>query len=89
MKHELMKVVIQKRTLRVELMKNGMRSVSLNVINDVRAGCFKAVSIAIRRALMFFERKNKNQFEKNHIERISSQLSTDGLKFAIESMERN
>jgi hypothetical protein len=57
MKHELMKIVIQRLMLPVELMKSGILLISLNVFNGVKSECFKTVFIMILKVLIFSERK--------------------------------
>jgi hypothetical protein len=68
MRHRLMVIVIQRRGLLVELVKNGILLMLLNAINDVKDGCFRAVFMAIQRALACFGRKIRVLFERRLIE---------------------
>jgi hypothetical protein len=48
---------IQRRTSHVVLIKNGTLLVLLSAFNDVKSGCFGAVSTVILRGLACFRRK--------------------------------
>jgi hypothetical protein len=66
-KHGLIRINIQRCTLRVNLVNSGILRVLLNVFNDVKVRCFRAVFMVIRRALEYFRRKNKGALKKQHI----------------------
>jgi hypothetical protein len=63
--------------------KNGTRLVLLNVINDVRDGCFRAVSTVISKVLGSFRRKSGVLLKKRHIEHESYPSLIDGYKSII------
>jgi hypothetical protein len=46
-KHGLMEIAIQRPMSLVELAKNGILLALLNAFNDIKGGCFRAVSMAI------------------------------------------
>jgi hypothetical protein len=50
-KHGSMEIAIQRPTSLVELAKNRILLVLLNAFNNVKGGCFRAVSMVIRRDL--------------------------------------
>ena len=65
-----MKINIQKHMLLDVQVKNEILFASLNVINNVKIECFEAVFMMIRKALKYFERKNRTVSKKQHIEHI-------------------
>jgi hypothetical protein len=68
MRHGLMGIVIQRLGLLVKLVKNGTLLAFLSVINDVKGGCFGAVSMAVQRGLAHFGRKIGALFKERAIE---------------------
>jgi hypothetical protein len=67
-------IVIQRHRLLINLEKNRTLLVFLSVFNDVKNGCFRAVFIAVRRALGCFGRKIGVLFVERHIKRRLSPL---------------
>jgi hypothetical protein len=67
-------IVIQRHRLLVNLEKNRTLLVFLSVFNDVKDGCFRAVFMAIQRALGCFGRKIRVLFVKRYIKRRLSPL---------------
>ncbi|KAF7501970.1 hypothetical protein GJ744_006029 [Endocarpon pusillum] len=64
----LIEIDIQRPGLHGALAKNGILHASLSVINDVKDGCFGAVSMITLKVLEYFGRKSGDQSKKNHIE---------------------
>jgi len=52
-----MRIGIQRRTSHIMLVKNETLLVLLSAFNDVKSGCFRAVSTVISRGLACFKRK--------------------------------
>jgi hypothetical protein len=63
--------------------KNGTQLVLLNVINDVKDRCFRAVSTVILKVLGSFRRKSGVLLKKRHIEHESYPSLIDGYKLIV------
>jgi hypothetical protein len=63
--------------------KNGIRLTLLNVINDVRDGCFRAVSTVISKVLGSFRRKSGILLKKRYIKHESYPSLMDGYKSIV------
>jgi hypothetical protein len=63
--------------------KNRTRLVLLNVINDVRDRCFRAVSTVISKVLGSFRRKSGVLLKKRHIKHKSYLSLIDGYKSIV------
>jgi hypothetical protein len=63
-----MEIFIQRLGLLVELVKNGTLLALLSAFNDVKGGCFGAISIVISRGLAYFGRKIRALLRRQLIE---------------------
>jgi hypothetical protein len=57
MRHKLIEIIIQRLRLLVKLVKNRTLLILLSVFNDVKGGCFRAVSIVISKGLAYFRER--------------------------------
>jgi hypothetical protein len=64
-------------------MKNETRLILLNVINDVRDECFRAVSIVTSKVLGSFRRKSRVLLKKRYIEHESYPSLMDEYKLIV------
>jgi hypothetical protein len=74
MRRRLIGIITQRHKLFVNLEKNETLLIFLSVFNNIKDGCFRAVFMAVQRALGYFRRKIRVLFIEIYIKRRLSPL---------------